>query len=111
MEAALITKSRLMDTDQCFTREDTAFGRRRPKGHDFAASSSKINSEASAPKFFHWEEKKEVCVDFPEVDITVALNGQHKRVIEGCNASGKVLKVAAEIDRISGAESWVGKAR
>ena len=61
--------------------------------------------------FFHWEEKKEVCVDFPEVDITVALNGQHKRVIEGCNASGKVLKLAAEIDRISGAESWVGKAR
>jgi len=61
--------------------------------------------------FFHWEEKKEVCVDFPEVEITVNLSGQYKRVIEGCNVPGKVLKLADEVDRISGAKSWVGKVR
>jgi hypothetical protein len=61
--------------------------------------------------FFSWEEKKVVCVDYPEVHITVDLNGQHKRVIEGCNTPGKVLKLADEIDRISGAKRWVGNAR
>lgn len=61
--------------------------------------------------FFHWEEKKVVCVDYPEVHITVDLNAQHKRVIEGCNTPGKVLKLADEIDRVSGAKRWVGKVR
>ena len=41
--------------------------------------------------FFSWEEKKEVRIDFQEVDITVDLNGRHNRVIEGCNTPGKVL--------------------
>jgi uncharacterized protein DUF6438 len=61
--------------------------------------------------FFHWEEKKEVCVDFPEVDITVTLKGQRKRVLEGCSSPGKVVALAGEIDRISGAKRWVGKVR
>jgi len=59
--------------------------------------------------FFHWDEKKELCVDYPEVEITVDLNGQRKRVIEGCDTPGKVLKLADEIDTISGAKLWVGK--
>jgi len=61
--------------------------------------------------FFHWEEKKQVCLDFPEVDITVTLKGQQKLVLEGCSTPGKVLALADEIDRISGARHWVGKAR
>jgi len=59
--------------------------------------------------FFHWPEKKEVCVDFPEVDITATLNRQSNHVLEGCNSPGKVLQLAKEIDRISGAERWIGK--
>ena len=62
-------------------------------------------------EFFGWEEKKEVCLDFPEVDITVTLNGHRKRVLEGCNSPGKVLRLADEIDRISGAKRWIGKVR
>ena len=61
--------------------------------------------------FFHWEEKQQVCLDFPEVDITVTLKGQQKLVLEGCNSPGKVLALADEIDRISGAKQWVGKVR
>lgn len=61
--------------------------------------------------FFSWVEKKKVCVDFPEVDITVIFNGQHKRVLEGCNDPGPVLALADEIDRISGAKHWVGHSR
>lgn len=37
--------------------------------------------------FFHWEEKDQVCLDFPEVHITATLNGQRKQVLEGCNSS------------------------
>jgi hypothetical protein len=58
--------------------------------------------------FFNWEEKKEVCVDYPEVDITVNPNRRRKRVIEGCNKPGQVLTLAEEIDRISGSKRWVG---
>lgn len=58
--------------------------------------------------FFHWEEKTDVCVDYPEVRITASLNGQHKQVLEGCSAPGKVLALAEEIDRISGTKTWVG---
>lgn len=61
--------------------------------------------------FFDWEEKKQVCLDFPEVDIAVTLNGHQKRVLEGCNLPGKVLALADEIDKISGARYWVGKMR
>jgi hypothetical protein len=58
--------------------------------------------------FFHWEEKEKVCVDFPEVHITVTLKGQRKQVLEGCNSPGEVLRLANEIDRISAAKRWVG---
>ena len=58
--------------------------------------------------FFHWPEKKEVCVDFPEIDITATLNRESNHVLEGCNSPGKVLQLAKEIDRISGAKRWVG---
>jgi hypothetical protein len=58
--------------------------------------------------FFHWEEKTDLCVDYPEVRITASLNGQHKQVLEGCSAPGKVLALAEEIDTISGTKSWVG---
>jgi hypothetical protein len=61
--------------------------------------------------FFHWPEKTEICVDFPEVNITATLNRQRNHVLEGCNSPGKVLQLAKEIDRISGAERWVGKRR
>jgi hypothetical protein len=29
-------------------------------------------------------------------------------VLEGCNSPGKILRLANEVDRISGAERWVG---
>ncbi len=58
--------------------------------------------------FFHWEEKAHVCVDYPEVRITADLNGQHKQVLEGCSAPGKILALAEEIDTVSGTKSWVG---
>jgi hypothetical protein len=61
--------------------------------------------------FLHWEEKTDVCVDYPEVRITASLNGQHKQVLEGCSAPGKVLALAEEIDTISGTKSWVGNVR
>ncbi|HEX4783830.1 MAG TPA: DUF6438 domain-containing protein [Candidatus Sulfotelmatobacter sp.] len=61
--------------------------------------------------FFQWEEKKMVCLDFPEAHITATLKGQHKHVLEGCNSPGKVLNLADEIDRISGVRVWVGRAR
>jgi hypothetical protein len=61
--------------------------------------------------FFHWEEKKQVCLDFPEVHITAMMNGRRKHVLEGCNSPGKVLALADEIDRISGTRHWVGKVR
>jgi Domain of unknown function (DUF6438) len=73
------------------------------------SSVQKLARDLQNERFFKWEEKKEVCVDFPEVDIRVDLNGQHKRVIEGCNMPGKVLKLADEIDRMSGAKRWIGK--
>jgi hypothetical protein len=61
--------------------------------------------------FFSWEEKDYVCLDFSQVGISVILNGRSKRVIEGCEQPGKVLNLADEIDRISGAKRWVGKVR
>jgi hypothetical protein len=57
--------------------------------------------------FLHWEEKKSVCIDFPETHITATLNGVRKRVMEGCNAPGKVLKLANEIERITGIKRWI----
>jgi hypothetical protein len=60
--------------------------------------------------FFNWKEKKLACIDFPEVEITVVLDGRRKHVLEGCNEPGPILKLADEIDRISGAKRWIGKA-
>ena len=60
----------------------------------------------------HWEEKTDgVCVDYPIVLITADLNGQHKRLKEGCLAPGKVLTLARELDTISDTKSWVGNVR
>ncbi len=71
----------------------------------------KLMQKLQDEDFFHWKETKYVCVDYPDVIITVTLNGQHKRVREGCNIPGAVLKLAGDIDRISGATRWVGKPR
>ncbi len=71
----------------------------------------KLSEELTNKEFFQWEEKKMVCVDFPEARITATLNGQHKYVLEGCNSPGQVLTLADEIDRISGTRAWVGKVR
>ena len=61
--------------------------------------------------FFHWPEKKDVCLDFPQVKIAVMLNGERKDVLEGCNSLGKVLALADEIDSVAGTKRWVGKVR
>ena len=61
--------------------------------------------------FFQWDEEKKVCVDFPEVHIAASLEGRQKQVLEGCNRRGQVLRLADEIDKISGAKEWAGKPR
>jgi Domain of unknown function (DUF6438) len=76
-----------------------------------ASAVQKLIEELRNEGFFQWEEKKTVCVDFPEVRITATLKGQHKHVLEGCNSPGQVLSLADEIDRISGTRAWVGKVR
>jgi Domain of unknown function (DUF6438) len=58
--------------------------------------------------FFNWTENENVCVDSPTVDITAAFKGERKHVLEGCSAPGKILRLANEIDRISGSRRWVG---
>ncbi len=58
--------------------------------------------------FFHWEEKTDLCVDYPLIKIDVILGQKHKEVQEGCLAPGKVLELAKKIDRISGSKAWVG---
>ena len=72
---------------------------------------NKLIHELRNEDFFHWEEKTDLCVDYPEVRITASLNGQHKQVLEGCSAPGKVLALAQEIDTISGTRNWVGNVR
>ena len=74
-------------------------------------SVQKLIGELRNKGFFQWEEKKMVCVDFPEAHITATLDGQHKHVLEGCNSPGQVLTLADQIDRISGTRAWVGKVR
>jgi hypothetical protein len=61
--------------------------------------------------FLHWEEKTDLCVDYPDVRITANLNGQRKSLVEGCDAPGKVLTLAHELDTISDTKSWVGNVR
>jgi hypothetical protein len=57
--------------------------------------------------FFRWEEKKVVCIDFPETHITATLNGTRKHVVECCNTPGKILKLANEIEMITGVKRWI----
>jgi hypothetical protein len=61
--------------------------------------------------FLHWKEKPLVCLDFPEVHITAILDSRTKRVVEGCSTPGRVLRLADEIDRISGIQSWAENVR
>ncbi len=57
--------------------------------------------------FFHWEQIGGVCLDTPETHITATLNGVRKDVVEGCGAPGKVLKLANEIEKITGVKRWI----
>jgi hypothetical protein len=59
--------------------------------------------------FFQWDDEKKVCVDFPEVHIAANLEDRQKQVLEGCNRPGQVLRLADEIDKISGVKEWAGK--
>jgi hypothetical protein len=72
---------------------------------------NKLISERFDEDFLHWNEKTDLCVDYPEVRITASLNGQRKEVLEGCSAPGKVLTLADKIDAISDTKSWVGNVR
>lgn len=74
-----------------------------------ASTVQKLVQRLRDEDFFHWEEKQQVCLDFPEAHITVTMNERRKHVLEGCNSPGKVLALADEIDRISGTTHWVGK--
>jgi len=70
-----------------------------------------LAQEVRDKNFFQWQEKKFICIDYPEVHITAISEGRRKHVLEGCNTPGKVLKLADEIDRISGAYAWVGHSK
>ena len=61
--------------------------------------------------FLHWEQKTYTCLDLPEVTIALTLDGKQKQITEGCDEPGKLLKLAAEIDKVSGSKQWVGKSR
>ena len=63
----------------------------------------KLVRQLQDDEFFHWDETDLVCLDFPEVHITAIAGAQRKHVLEGCNKPGKILALAQEIDRISGA--------
>ena len=75
------------------------------------AAVEKLVRRLQSENFLKWEEKNVVCIDFPEVHISATLNGKHKNVLEGCNSRGKVLELAKEIDRLSGANAWIGSTR
>ena len=74
-----------------------------------ASNVEKLAARLQNENFFNWEEKKLTCLDFPEVHITVTLNGQHKHVFEGCNEAGPVLALADAVDKIAGTKQWVGQ--
>ena len=48
-----------------------------------SAAVQKLIQGLRSENFFQWEEKEEFCVDYPEVQITATLKGQHKHVLEG----------------------------
>ena len=52
--------------------------------------------------FFNWKPAGGVCLDTPETYISAILNGARNHVTEGCNVTGKVLKLAKEIEKITG---------
>jgi Domain of unknown function (DUF6438) len=62
---------------------------------------SKLIQKLRDEDFLHWEEKTDYCVNYPEVRITANLNGQRKRLVEGCLEPGKVLTLPHELDTIS----------
>jgi hypothetical protein len=73
------------------------------------ADLQKLIAKLEEVKFFEWETKDCVCVDFPEVHISVTMAGRHNKVLEGCNTPGKILELAKFIDKVSGAKRrWVG---
>jgi hypothetical protein len=94
-------------------------GRVRYQGHAYVlvegvrertipiANVQKLMRRLQDEQFFQWDEKDVVCLDFPEVHITASLGAHRKHVLEGCNSRGKVLSLAKEIDRVSGAKRWV----
>ena len=57
--------------------------------------------------FFHWEQSGGTCLDIPEIHITATLNGARNQVVEGCNVTGSVLKLAKEIEKITGVKRWI----
>lgn len=59
--------------------------------------------------FLNWKEKEVLCVDYPETRISATIDGQKNEVIEGCSQPGRILNLADEIDKISGAKRLVGK--
>jgi len=67
----------------------------------------KLARRLEAVQFFAWHETDLVCLDFPEVRINASLGPRRNHVLEGCNTPGKVLALAAEIDRTAGTNRWV----
>lgn len=72
---------------------------------------NKLTRKLQDDDFLRWEEKTDLCVDYPEVRITANLHGQRKQVLEGCSAPGKILALAELIDTIAGTTNWVGNVR
>jgi hypothetical protein len=73
------------------------------------ADLQKLIAKLEEVKFFEWETKDLVCVDFPEVHIAATMAGRHNTVLEGCNTAGKILELAEFVDSVSGVKRrWVG---
>jgi hypothetical protein len=69
---------------------------------------NKLIQKLREEDFLNWNEKTDLCLDYPEVRITANLNGQRKSLVEGCEAPGKVLTLAHQLDTISGTKDWIG---
>jgi hypothetical protein len=74
------------------------------------AALQKLRQKVVDEHFFQWQENKKVCLDLPEVRVTVIRGLRRKQVVEGCNTPGKLLRLAEEIDQLSGTGQWVGNA-
>ena len=73
------------------------------------ADLQKLIAKLEEVKFFEWQTKDLVCVDFPEVHIAATIAGRHNKVLEGCKTPGKILELAKFIDKVSGVKRrWVG---